>query len=636
MAIVHGQSLLRLIAVLFISTMIFSCGSSENSLQTGSVIAFQLKWPVAKSVGSAPVGVSTVRMSVAGPGMSTISKDFAASAGTGSIDNVPVGNDRSITFQGLDTGSTIIYQSTLTNVTLVQGQTYNCGTVTMAAVVDSTTVPAPPTGLSATAVSSSQIKLDWVDNTNNETGYKIERKTGSSGTYAQIGTVAANVTTFNDTTLSASTLYYYRVRATNNVGDSGYGNEANAVTPANSYSITGRISSGGSVLAGVTVTLSGNGSAATTSDSSGNFSFNGVRAGSYTLTPGMAGYVFTPATLAATITGANLSAMNFLATASTVPEAPSGLGATAAPINRINLVWVDNANNETGYSVERKTGSSGTYAPIGTVAANVTTYSDSSLSASTTYYYRVRATNGVGNSGYTAEASAATYELATLVTPALVKVTGGSFTMGDTYGEGNSNELPTHLVTVGDFYIGAYEVTQGEWRAVMGSNPSYFSACGADCPVEQVSWNDIQIFITTLNQLSGKSYRLPTEAEWEYAARSGGQSQKFSGGSDINTTAWYSVNAANATHPVGLKLGNGLGSFDMSGNVWEWVSDWYGPYSSSAQTNPTGPLSGLNRVIRGGGWSSADALSVRTTSRLFGSTVLKTNYIGFRLATSVP
>ena len=191
----------------------------------------------------------------------------------------------------------------------------------------------------------------------------------------------------------------------------------------------------------------------------------------------------------------------------------------------------------------------------------------------------------------------------------LLKVTGSTYTMGDTFGDGFSYELPTHQVTVGDFYIGKYEVTQAEWQAVMGNNPSYFTACGTNCPVENVSWNDVQIFITTLNQRSGKNYRLPTEAEWEYAARSGGQSQKYSGGSDVNAVAWYYDNSAvtyiqdtsgRGPHPVGQKQANGLGLYDMSGNVWEWVSDWYGAYSSAAQTNPTGPATGTGRVIRGG------------------------------------
>jgi len=224
----------------------------------------------------------------------------------------------------------------------------------------------------------------------------------------------------------------------------------------------------------------------------------------------------------------------------------------------------------------------------------------------------------------------------------LNKVTGGTFTMGDTFGDGYTVEKPTHQVTLSDFYIGRYEVTQAEWQTVMTGNsyglsatPSYFTACGASCPVEQVSWNDIQKFITILNTKSGKNYRLPTEAEWEYAARSGGQSQKYSGGSDVNSVAWYSGNSGNTTHAVGTKQANGLGLYDMSGNVWEWVSDWYGTYTATAQTNPTGPTAGSNRVNRGGSWSG-DAANVRASIRGYGSPLDgRSNFLGFRLVAPV-
>ena len=216
----------------------------------------------------------------------------------------------------------------------------------------------------------------------------------------------------------------------------------------------------------------------------------------------------------------------------------------------------------------------------------------------------------------------------------LLKVTGGTFTMGDTFGDGNYDEKPTHQVTVSDFYIGKYEVTQTEWVKVMGSNPSYFTACGTSCPVEQVSWNDIQTFISKLNTASGKNYRLPTEAEWEYAARSGGKSEKYSGSSDINAVAWYSSNSGSTTHPVGQKQANGLGLYDMSGNVWEWVSDWYGTYSSSAQTNPTGATSGSYRVFRGGSWYIG-ATSARASYRAYYPPAFRTYAVGFRLLAPV-
>ncbi len=182
----------------------------------------------------------------------------------------------------------------------------------------------------------------------------------------------------------------------------------------------------------------------------------------------------------------------------------------------------------------------------------------------------------------------------------MVFVKGGTFMMGINNGE--NNERPVHQVTLSDFSIGVYEVTQAQWRDVMGGNPSKFSGCD-QCPVEQVSWNDVQQFITTLNSKTGKKYRLPTEAEWEYAARGGNQSRgyTYSGSNDFGLAAWCDGNSGSKTHAAGQKQANELGIYDMSGNVWEWCSDWYGPYTSASDVNPSGAYSGQYRVIRGGG-----------------------------------
>ncbi|MEW6487974.1 MAG: SUMF1/EgtB/PvdO family nonheme iron enzyme [Thermodesulfobacteriota bacterium] len=194
-----------------------------------------------------------------------------------------------------------------------------------------------------------------------------------------------------------------------------------------------------------------------------------------------------------------------------------------------------------------------------------------------------------------------------------VYVPPGMFQMGDTFGDGSDGERPVHTVTLTrGFYVGKYEVTQAQWQAVMGSNPSYFQpsrgypACPT-CPVEYVSWNDIQVFLTTLNAQTGRAYRLPTEAEWEYAARGGPYSQgyRYAGSNNVDEVGWHWYNRGSVyTHPVGRKLPNELGLYDMSGNVWEWVQDWWGYYSAGAQTDPTGPATGSNRVFRGGGWGS--------------------------------
>ena len=220
------------------------------------------------------------------------------------------------------------------------------------------------------------------------------------------------------------------------------------------------------------------------------------------------------------------------------------------------------------------------------------------------------------------------------VTFEMIAVKGGTFTMGCTSEQGGDCydfEKPSHSVTLSDYYIGKFEVTQELWQAVMGRNPSNFK--GTDHPVESVSWNDCQEFIKKLNNLTGLKFRLPTEAEWEYAARGGNKSKgyKYSGGNNIYNVAWYTGNSGSKTHPVGQKTPNELGIYDMNGNVWEWCQDWYGNYSSSNQTNPTGPSSGSCRVLRGGSWYNY-AWDCRVSNR--GSFAPDSGYYsrGFRLA----
>lgn len=187
----------------------------------------------------------------------------------------------------------------------------------------------------------------------------------------------------------------------------------------------------------------------------------------------------------------------------------------------------------------------------------------------------------------------------------MVYVQGGTFQMGATpeqVGDAYDDEKPVHSVSLSDFHIGRYEVTQGLWEEVMGANPSYNKA-GDNYPVERVIWEDCQRFIEQLNRRTGLNFRLPTEAEWEYAARGGRKSRgyKYSGSTyDLGSVAWYDGNSGNETHPVGQKQANELGLYDMSGNVYEWCYDWYGRYSSSSQRNPSGPASGASRVVRGG------------------------------------
>ena len=187
----------------------------------------------------------------------------------------------------------------------------------------------------------------------------------------------------------------------------------------------------------------------------------------------------------------------------------------------------------------------------------------------------------------------------------MVRIEAGMFTMGATpeMEEPFDNEEPTHKVMLtNDYYIGKYEVTQALWQTVMGNNPSNYK--GDNLPVETVSWDDCQEFICKLNIITGKKFRLPTEAEWEYAARGGKKSRGYlySGSNNISDVAWCDSNSGSKTHAVGSKQANELGIYDMSGNVWEWCQDWYEKYSSSFQTDPTGANRGSNRVFRGGCW----------------------------------
>ena len=200
------------------------------------------------------------------------------------------------------------------------------------------------------------------------------------------------------------------------------------------------------------------------------------------------------------------------------------------------------------------------------------------------------------------------------VTFKMIAVEGGTFMMGATAEQGNmanNDEKPAHQVTLTSYLIGQTQVTQELWMAIMGSNPSYFTG-NSQRPVERVSWYDCQDFIRKLNAMTGEHFRLPTEAEWEYAARGGNRSQgyTYAGSDDLDDVAWYSensgwMNITNKTHPVATKKPNELSIYDMSGNIWEWCQDSYGDYSSEEQINPVGAASGSFRVNRGGSWYSS-------------------------------
>ncbi len=209
----------------------------------------------------------------------------------------------------------------------------------------------------------------------------------------------------------------------------------------------------------------------------------------------------------------------------------------------------------------------------------------------------------------------------------MVKIPSGSFMMGSE--NGSKDEKPAHRVNISkSFYMGKYEVTQAQWKSVMGNNPSSASNCGGNCPVNIVSWDDVQGFIRKLNDLQKKyKYRLPTEAEWEYACRAG-TTGDYAG--DLDSMAWYFLNAGGETHPVGQKSPNDFGLYDMHGNVAEWCEDRYGNYSSETVTDPTGAAEGSFRVYRGGGWY-ANGGFLRSANRNSIESTHSSGDLGFRL-----
>ncbi|MCK4654124.1 MAG: SUMF1/EgtB/PvdO family nonheme iron enzyme [Candidatus Cloacimonetes bacterium] len=329
---------------------------------------------------------------------------------------------------------------------------------------------------------------------------------------------------------------------------------------------------------------------------------------------------------------------------------PENLNYTITYIDEINLTWEYSMPGIDGFKIARQVGSGTWDDDHATVPANVFEYTDSGLTLGENYNYKIKANFGTH---YSQSTSIISY---TAAPAGMIFTQGGTFDMGDHYNEGDSDELPVHSVTLDDFYIGKFEVTQAEYEAVVGSNPSYLS--GDDLPVEQVSWYDAVMFCNLKSQQEGLTecynlsywscdfdadgYRLPTEAEWEYAARGGinwTDNFRYSGCHEIGDLpdyAWYDSNSSNQTHPVGTKLPNQLGIHDMSGNVSEWCYDWYDStyYTSGSSINPQGPDSGDWRVLRGGNRGDNDN-RCRVANRFADYPINSQRYYGFRIVRRV-
>lgn len=310
---------------------------------------------------------------------------------------------------------------------------------------------------------------------------------------------------------------------------------------------------------------------------------------------------------------------------------PTNLKMTAFTFGTASLQWTDNSTNETGFYIERSVDAS-PYVRIDSTGANTTSKSVAGPYDSTkTYSFRISARSGSNTSGYS---NAVAQSLGPWV-----------FVVGATYQMGRSNgtrdEQPVHTVTLSNFYIGKYEVTVKEYRQYTTATGKAMPTPPANGwvdngPIVNVTWNDADAYCQWVDSTSNKTVRLPTEAEWEFAARGGVNTQNcaYSGSNTVGDVAWYYLNSNNYTNPVGTKLPNELGIYDMSGNAWEWVYDWQGSYSYLAQINPKGPtLGGTYKVFRGGSWFNYGLAEneCRVETRYFYSPGSKVSDGGFRI-----
>ena len=522
--------------------------------------------------------------------------------------------------------------------------------------------PAAPSGLAAAAVSSSQIDLIWQDNSDNEDEFKFERKTGANGIWEYLGSVTANVVYCSNTGLAADTTYFYRVYAENPAGSSDYSNEATATT----------LSPGDPGVSGVplepsdldSVTVSAYQIVLSWADDSDNE--EGFRVErkegvfgtweeiadlpadtiDYLSTGLHCGTVYYYRVIAYNDQGdseySNEITAETHACSQTVLTPPSHLEAVAGTDYGINLSWQDNSENEDGFVIERKTGSGGEYSVIDSVDPDITSYTDTGLSPELTYYYRVYAYSSEGDSDYSGEASATAPSL-----PAqLASISAGCFDMGDAFHEGDWDETPVHEVCISDFQMDTTEVTNAVYQICVDAgvctppggidsetrDPYYGNPDYDDYPVIRVNRNQADTFC----QWAGG--RLPTEAEWEFAARGGLSGNRYPWGDNDpvctpgeDNGAQFELCSPGDTVEAGSFGSNGYGLYDMAGNVREWVSDWYDEhyYWTSPTDDPQGPDWGNRGIVRGGSWEDPEN-SLRVADRRDRNPNSQDEKIGFR------
>jgi len=602
--------------ILCISLLFFTsaCGDTDQSSSDTGSISFSIEWRGAPTIKDAAGSVVTRALDCVASGVATVeaeiydeNNDYLVSGGpwncsahAGTIKNVPEGSNRKAVILGKDSSDAIVYQGEKTGINVAADQTTNAGVITTASAI--------PTNVSAT-VGDGQVTISW-DSVALATYYKIYWATWSG----------VSKTSYEDTTNSGSstnpdTTIFERVLS--------YNGHTYAATKSNmTWEEADTLSN---QHGGYLVTI--NDAQENTFLTDNYSSFISELWIGYNVRDNEDTWVW-----------ANGETSTYTSWATYEPNDVDGEDCAVinAPGDWNDVTCTNNSS----------------YAIVEWGAA--TSYTHTGLTNGTTYYYVVTAVNDYGESDESSEVNTTPSSTSSAYTNSLGMsfqlIPAGTFTMGSPLDEaGRDDDETQHQVTLTQFYIQTTEVTQNQWITVMGSNPSSFSGC-SDCPVEQVSWNDVQTFITNLNNQGEGIYRLPTEAEWKYAARAGSTTAFANGDityyadmieckydSNLDAMGWYCYNSS-STQSVGQKDPNAWGLYDMHGNVYEWCEDWYGTYPLSSVTDPTGPLSGSYRVFRGAGWWNY-ARYCRSAYRSGETPDYIGNVLGFRLvliASKVP